>query len=120
MSDFPDVGLHVLTDVREKVVVGVQVRNDLIAVVEVVGAVMVDVVNRRLEEGREKEGKTSHNYHLQMYLTNLGYIIQYLLRHAESLWYLALRTGSDDVLLSPHLFGFVFVTTLSNPLPLKQ
>jgi hypothetical protein len=46
LSDFSDVVLHILAYVGEQVVVGVQVRDDLIAVVEVVGAMVVDIVDR--------------------------------------------------------------------------
>ena len=53
-SDSSHVVLQVLTDVREKVIVGVQMTNDLIAIVELVGAVMVDIVHWRLK--REKGG----------------------------------------------------------------
>ena len=57
LSGGPDslhVLLQVLADVGQEVVVGVQVGDDLVAVVEVVGAVMVDIVHRGL--GRR------HNY----------------------------------------------------------
>ena len=57
LSGGPDslhVLLQVLADVGQEVVVGVQVGDDLIPVVEVVGAVMVDIVHRGL--GRR------HNY----------------------------------------------------------
>lgn len=60
-SNSSHVVLQVLTDVREKVVVGVQMTNDLIAIVKLIGAVMVDIVHWRLErqgvgERGEREG----------------------------------------------------------------
>ena len=49
-TGLPHVELHVLADVREEVVVGVQVRDDLIAVVELaLTMVTVDIVHWRLE-----------------------------------------------------------------------
>ena len=48
LLDFVDVVLKVVADGGEEVVVGVQVRDDLIAVVEVVGAMMVHIVHGRL------------------------------------------------------------------------
>ena len=50
-TGLPHVELHVLTDVGEEVVVGVQVRDDLIAIVELaLTMVAVDIVHWRLEE----------------------------------------------------------------------
>ena len=53
-SDSSHVVLQVLTDVGEEVVIGVQMTDDLIAIVELVGAVVVDIVHWRLERGREE------------------------------------------------------------------
>ena len=56
-SGLPHVQLHVLADVGEEVVVGVQVRDDLVAVVELVLAVMaVHVVHWRLQGTRRGGG----------------------------------------------------------------
>ena len=52
-SDPSHVVLQILTDVREEVVVGVQMTNDLVAIVELVGAVVVNIVHWRLERGGE-------------------------------------------------------------------
>ena len=55
--DAAHVGLQVLTDGGEEVVVGVQVADDLVAVVEVVGARVVSVVHGRLGGGGGREGE---------------------------------------------------------------
>ena len=48
------VVLEVVADAGEEMVVGVQVRDDLVAVVEVVGAMVVHVVHGGLQEGGEE------------------------------------------------------------------
>ena len=53
-SDPSHVVLQILTDVREEVVVGIQMTNDLVTIVELVGAVVVNIVHWRLERGGGK------------------------------------------------------------------
>ena len=50
------VVLEVVADAGEEMVVGVQVRDDLVAVVEVVGAMVVHVVHGGLREGGGEGG----------------------------------------------------------------
>ena len=58
LSDFADVVLQVLADGGKQVVVGVQVRDDLVAIVEMVGTMVVHVVHGRLQ-GKRKGGKAT-------------------------------------------------------------
>lgn len=50
LSDFVHVVLQVMADGGEQVIIGVQVGDDLIAIVEVVGAMVVHIIHRRLQE----------------------------------------------------------------------
>ena len=54
-SDSAHVGLEIAADGGEEVVVCVEVADDLVAVVEVVGARMVGIVDGGLQQGGERE-----------------------------------------------------------------
>ena len=58
-SDFVHVVLQVIADGRQEVIVGVQMGDYLIAIVEVVGAMVVHIVHGRLQRGGLKGEATN-------------------------------------------------------------